>query len=103
MGVLDRTEKAINDLIAKEAAAMKKHREKANALDARADDLVARAVLHGGDLGQDLMDRADSFRERARNERAEADEEEGKIKGKRETLDKIRALWARKKSIPTPD
>jgi|SRR5579864_6082 len=103
MGVLDRTEKAINKLIDTEAVAMKKHRDKANALDARADDLVTRAVLHGGDLGQDLMDRADSLRERARNERAVAAEEEGKIKGKREAIDKIRALWARKRSIPTPD
>ena len=110
MNALEKVEEAIGKLIDKEKLNARVHRDASTKHFQRSADLYKEAAdAYDPDKGNSEK-RGDKLTRQAEQESiagdaewAKALAEDNKIKGKQETLDRIRKMWARKRPIPIPD
>ena len=110
MNALEKIEEAIGKLIDKEKLNARVHRDASIKHFQRSADLYKEAAdaydpgnENNQKLGDKLTRQAEQESIAGDAEWKKAVAEDNKIKGKQETLDRIRKMWARKSPIPTPE
>lgn len=109
MNALEQVEEAIGKLIDREKLNARIHRDASVQHFKRAAALYQEAAdAYDPDKGNDTS-AGDKLSRQAERENAAGDaewakavQEDAKIKGKQETLDRIRRMWGAKKPIPSP-